>query len=285
MRKINEIMRLKFEVGLSLSKIAQSCNVSKSTVSDILKRFDQSGLSWPLPEGMEETDLEERLYPTTPVKKDEKPFPDLTYIHQELKRKHVTLRLLWEEYKQTYPNGYQYSYFCEIYHTWRQKLDVSLRQPYPYGKYMEVDFAGTNLPSSHQKHLEWSPSRILKWAEKSGQYTARMVQELMDESVHVEQSYRRCLGLLRLSTKYGVERLNNACQRALHFRAISFKSVKSILEKGLDKQPIEEKTEQSPLWHQNVRGPSIADAILDRLIHSSHKLNLKGESMRKKENN
>ncbi len=499
MGKAAEILRLKNESGLSYEKIAISCSVSKSTVSEVVRRFAESGQSWPLPEGTTEEKLERMLYPDKFREKQVKAPLNLPYIHNELRRKSVTLQLLWEEYKADHPDGYQYSYFCEIYYNWRQKLDVVLKQHYPYGKFMEVDFAGqtvfiknaetgelreaqifiavmpatgyffayavysqdmynwidlhikafdffggvpeilvpdnlksstnktcryepdinktylefavyygtaiiparprkprdkssaenavliaerwilarlrnitffciedlntsiekilidcnnkpfqkiegcrkelfeaeekhllkplpatpyeyatwkkvtvnidchaeiekcyysapyqlvkeklearitnrmvelfyknnrvashpkgirkgeykTNiehLPKSHQKHLEWTPSRIINWAKKTGDNTAAMVKELFEAKQHPEQAYRACLGLLRLSDKYTPERLENACKRAIKYRAISYQSVKSILEKGLDKEPLEEVNEYYPLQHQNIRG-------------------------------
>ncbi len=499
MRKTREILRLKHESGLSYEKIARSCSVSKSTVSEVVRRFSESGQNWPLSEGISDEELEEMLYEDKSREKQVKTPLDLPYLHKELKRKSVTLQLLWEEYKRDHPDGYQYSYFCELYDNWRQRLDVVLRQHYPFGKYMEVDFAGqtipikdpetgelkeaqlfiavmaatgyffvravfsqdlynwidlhikafdffggvpeivtpdnlksgvtkfcryepeinktylelalhygtaiiparprkardksnaensvliserwilarlrnitffsieilnnsieniliecnnkpfqkidgcrkelfeaeekhllkplpatpyefaqwkkvtlnidchaeiekcyysapyqlvkeklearitcrivelfyknkrvashpkgirkgeykTNiehLPPSHQKHLEWTPTRIIKWAEKNGDNTAAMAKELIEQKQHPEQAYRACLGILRLSSKYTPERLENACKRAITYRAISYHSVKSILEKGLDKQPLKEAKEYSPLQHQNIRG-------------------------------
>lgn len=498
MRKIIEILRLKHEAGLSYSQIARSCSVSKSTVSDTLKRFQETGLPWPLPEDVDQQELENKLYDLLPKEKEVRPQPDVQQIHRELKRKNVTLQLLWDEYKAVHPNGYQYSYFCEIYQNWKAKLEPHLRQIHLAGEKLMVDFAGHTMPTvnpdtgeikeaqifvavmaasnytfaraawsqdlynwidlhcrafeffggvpemlipdnlrsavskicryepeinptyqdmashyntaviparsgkprdkakaetgvqiverwilarlrnvvffslselnmaiekllidlnerpfkkmvgcrkelfeeldkpalkplpekpyefarwktarvnidyhveidysfystpyqlvkekvdvritartveilykgkrvashprshkkgfystcpehrppSHQKYLEWTPSRILSWAQKAGTNTAILVKEIMGSRAHVEQSYRSCLGLLRLGEKYGQERLENACKRAIHYRAYTYRSVKSILEKGLDKVGVEE-AELQPLEHQNIRG-------------------------------
>lgn len=497
MRKLQEILRLK-EAGLSNRQIANSINVSPSTVSLILSRAKAAGLSWPLPKNIDETALKDTLYPDA-EKLGSKPLPDMEYIHKELKRKSVTLQLLWEEYRNTHPQGYRYSYFCELYHTWRKKLDLPMRQPHRSGEKMFVDFAGQTLdivdpktgeitpayiflavlgasnytfahgvlfqdlqnwiqlhclaleyfggapqiivpdnlragvarscryepdlnptyqefaayyncvviparpyhprdkskaenavlfverqilarlrnrtffslkelnqsileeltilnerpfqklegsrkswyenldkpalqplptrryefaqwksvkvnidyhveviknyysvpyqlvreqvdvrfststveilhkgkrvashprlygkgklstnpehmPSYHRKYLEWSPSRIISWAEKSGPATARMVQELMQRRAHPEQAYRACLGILRLGGKYGAERLEAASSRAINLGAFSYKSVKSILQKGLDRTVPEEKDTTSLPEHDNIRG-------------------------------
>jgi len=106
MRKIREIMRLKWEAHLSIRAIGRSCGITHSSVSDILRRAEAAGLTWPLPD-----DLDHLLYSTT-VSTESRPLPDVNYIHQELKKKSVTLQLLWQEYKQEHPDGLQYGQFC-----------------------------------------------------------------------------------------------------------------------------------------------------------------------------
>ena len=113
MRKIQEILRLK-EAGLSSIQIARSVNTSPSTVSVLLSQAEKAGLSWPLPEGMDETTHKAMLYPGTEDKAESRPLPDMELVHRGIKRKHVTLQLLWEEHIASHPNGYRYSYFCEL---------------------------------------------------------------------------------------------------------------------------------------------------------------------------
>jgi predicted DNA-binding protein (UPF0251 family) len=105
MRKIEEILRLKFEVGLSHRAIAKSCGVSASTVSEYVTHAKAAGLSWPLPEGMTAEQLKARLYPDKGTSGWGIPQPDWKYIHKELKRKGMTLSLLWVEYRQEHPDG------------------------------------------------------------------------------------------------------------------------------------------------------------------------------------
>jgi transposase len=131
MRKIKEVLRLKFELGLANRQIARSCSVNHSTVADYLSRAKASGLDcWPLPADLDESGLEARLFPVRPVTPaPTRATPDWAAIHDELRsQKHVTLQLLWQEYKQSNPEGYQYSRFCELYGRWAEKLDVVLRQ-------------------------------------------------------------------------------------------------------------------------------------------------------------
>jgi transposase len=115
-----------------------------------------------------------------------------------------------------------------------------------------------HMPPSHQKYLEWSPSRILAWAAETGPATARLAEAILAGKRHPEQGYRACLGLLRLGNKtYGKQRLEAACLRALAIGSPSYKSVKSILKNGLDQQPLPEESEQAPTpirGHENVRG-------------------------------
>lgn len=148
MRKIREILRLKHEVGLSARQIARSCSVSRSTVSEYLSRASAAGLSWPLDDGMDETSLERLLFSSDPQVAPKRPVPDWADIHEELKsRKHVTLMLLWEEYKASHPeNGYQYSQFCERYRVWRGSLDVCMRQEHRAGEKMFIDYCGQTVP-------------------------------------------------------------------------------------------------------------------------------------------
>lgn len=116
-----------------------------------------------------------------------------------------------------------------------------------------------HMPESHRKHLTWTPSRIISWAKKTGEYTARIAEHIMASRRHPEQGYRSCLGILRLGKKYGDNRLEAASQRALVIGAASYKTIKNILEKGMDKQPLppvqtEIKTRSLP-EHENIRGP------------------------------
>ncbi len=501
MRKVKEILRLHFELGLRVRQIARSLSVSHSTVSDLLGRAQAAGLTWPLPEGLDEAALEARLY-TAPGGRPRNPAePDMEWIHRELRRKGVTLQLLWAEYRQAYPDGYQYSQFCERYRKWRGTLDIVMRQTHRAGEKMFVDYAGKTVPvvapttgevreaqvfiavlgasnysyveaswsqelgpwieahcrafeffggvpeilvpdnlkggvaracryepdinptyqemathygtaviparpkkprdkakvevavqiverwilavfrnrtffsldelneairqeldrlndkpfqklegsrrslyqtvdrpalkplpqerfelaewkkarvnidyhvavdgnyysvpyqlvhrevdirltawvvevihkgrrvashartygkgkfvtepghrpASHARHLEWTPSRLVTWAERVGPNAASLVQTILASKPHPEQGYRSCLGLMRLGSRYSPERLEAAAQRALALGGTSYHSVKSILDKGLDQEPLRPPVSASPLpGHANVRGP------------------------------
>jgi len=501
MRKVREILRLRLGVGLSSRQVAKSCRVSSSTVLEYEKRARDAGLSWPLPEDLDDAALEQLVRARLEVTKQDRPVPDISYIVQEMRRPHVTLSLLWLEYKAANPDGYQYTQFCRYYNCEKKKLDVVLRQEHRAGEKLFTDYAGDTVPitnpttgeitpayvfvavlgasnytfaeatidlslpswigshirafeffgaapqivvpdntkcavikpdryepdlnpafagmaahystaviptrvakprdkapveagvllverwilaalrnrtffsvrelnraiagllerlntrkfkrmnstrrelfesldkpamrplpptryeflewrtakvgidyyivadkhfysvpyqlvgeqvdvrlsqstveilyknrrvashirsfveggyttnpdhrpKSHQAHLEWTPSRIISWAQKTGPATAALVERIMRSRPHPEMGYRSCLGIIRLSKQYGAERVETAAVRPLSANVTSYKSLKSILDRGLDKVPM--KDQRSPAltlpFHSNVRG-------------------------------
>jgi len=502
MRKIREVLRLGAE-GLSDRTIAESVRLPRTTVRRYRRRAREAGVSWPLPKGMLESELEARLFPPAPpVGRHERPEPDWPHIHRELRRPGVTLQLLWLEYKEAHPQGYQYSRFCGLFREWKGKLDPVLRQEHRAGEKLFVDYAGQTVPvvdpetgevreaqvfvgvlgasnytyaeatwsqtlpdwigshvrmfahlgavpklvvpdnlrsgvrqpcrydpdanptyqemaahyevgvlparsgkprdkakaeagvliverwilarlrnhtffsltevnreirrlcdelndrpfqklpgtrrslfesterpllrplpvepyifaewrkavvnidyhiavdhhfysvphrllrervdvrlsasiveifhdgkrvamhprsrhpgrattdplhrpKAHREHLAFPPSRLVRWAEKTGPETAAVVTRILQERLHPEQGYRPCLGILRLGDRYSPTRLEAACRRARHIRGVSYRSIKSILEHGLDQLPLEEQaTLELPQEHDNIRGPT-----------------------------
>jgi transposase len=103
------------------------------------------------------------------------------------------------------------------------------------------------MPKSHQKHAEWTPTRIVKWAESIGPATGKLAEAILVERPHPEQGYRSCLGILRLSKRYGQERLEAACARAMAAGARSYRHVDSILKHGLDRIAPAEESESRQL--------------------------------------
>lgn len=141
MRKIREILRLRYEAGLSERQIAKAAHAARSTVQECLRRARDAGLAWPLPAAWDEARLEQTLYPL-PAPTTDVPLPDLALIDQELRRKGVTLQLLWQEYKTAQPGGLQYSAFCDRYARWRSSRDLVLRQQHTPGEKLFLDYAG-----------------------------------------------------------------------------------------------------------------------------------------------
>jgi transposase len=502
MRKIREILRICWGNGLSARQAATSCGVGRTTIKEYLDRAQQAGLSWPLPEDLDDAALENRLFPSSiPLDAERRNMPSFDYLRKELTRKHVTLQLLWHEYKEKIPEGYEYSQFCLRYRAWLKTLDVALRQDYKAGERLFVDFAGdtipihdpktgtvapaylfvaalgasnytyaeavshqdlpswislhvhtfeyfgavpmitvpdnpkvgvthpcryepdlnptyqdmathyntavvparvkkpkdkakvesavliaerwiiaalrnhtffdigelnkaigekledfnnrplqklkvsrkhlfetidrpamkalperryeyaqwekhkvnidyhvevdhhyysvpyqlkgetvdaritasaveilfkgkriasharsslpgrhttlsAHMPESHKRYLEWTPSRIIKWAEKTGPSTASLVKEIMERRPHPEQGFRSALGIIRLGRRYGEERLEAACIRALFMKAYSYRSVESILKNNLDGKELPERLNRPSVAHENIRGGS-----------------------------
>jgi transposase len=142
-RSIREILRLGFACDLSGRQIAQSLNLSRSAVWECLRRAKAASLSWPLPDSMDDAALIKLLYEQpVPISR---PHLDCEYIYRELKRKGVTLSLLWEEYKREHPDGYQYTQFCEIYRAWQKQISLSMRQEHRAGHKVFSDFSGGTL--------------------------------------------------------------------------------------------------------------------------------------------
>jgi transposase len=149
MRQIKELLRLKHEHGLSVREIARSCGLPISTVGDYLKRAEGVGLNWPLAEDLTEEQLVQKLLGSaaqTAVTPPARALPDWKEVHQELRRKGVTLQLLWNEYHHIHPEGYAYSRFCELYREWAVTLDPVLRRVHMPGQKMFVDWAGQTVP-------------------------------------------------------------------------------------------------------------------------------------------
>ncbi len=503
MRKIRELLRLTAEQGLSRRRAAEAAGVPYTTATDCLERTRAAGLSWPLPDGMDDVELEAQLYRRAePPPACQRPEPDWEAIHRDLRRKGVTLQMLWMEYKQVQPQGWQYTQFVHHYRRWAGRVDVVMRQEHRAGEKVFLDFAGPtvpitdpltgrvsagqlfvgvmgassytyaellasqelpewisahvnmleflggvpeilvpdnlrsgvtrahryepvlnrtyqemaahygcaiiparsrkprdkakveagvqvverwilaslrhqvffsldeanrqirerlhwlnrrpfqklagsrmtlfqeldrpalrplpqrpyefatwklamvnidyhvevdrhyysvpyqlarqrcevrvtarvvevyfrgrrvashlrsrqrgghttvaeHMPESHRRHLEWTPGRIVGWARATGPQTAELIEGVMERRPHPEQGFRSCLGIMRLGKRYGDERLEAACGRALVIGAFSYRSVESILRQGLDRQPLPRAGVELRVVpsHEFVRGP------------------------------
>ena len=144
MRKMRKVLKLLLERGLGVREASRSCRASHSTVLDYKRRAEAAELSWKMIEPMDSAKLEAKLFPAPPP--TGRPMPNWSLIHEEMAKKGVTLQLLWEEYKEASPDGYQYSRFCELYGQWRGRLDLSLRQHHLGGEKLFVDYCGQTVP-------------------------------------------------------------------------------------------------------------------------------------------
>ena len=147
MRQVREVLRLT-TARVGLNEIARRVGVAPSTVRLTLRRLASAGLSWPLPAEMTDTALETALFAAAGTKQGHRRHvePDWAEIHRELKRKHVTLTMLWDEYIERCPEGYRYSRFCELYRNWASRLSVTMRQAHIGGDKLFVDYAGDTVP-------------------------------------------------------------------------------------------------------------------------------------------
>lgn len=172
MRKIREVFRLKFEHNLSERKIAQSCNISRSTVKDYLARLSVSELTWPLPDSIDELTLEQQLFPVKPSSgRHKQTQPDWSQIHQELRHPGMTLMRLWQEYKACHPDGYQYSWFSDQYRSWKNQVDVVMRQNHIAGDKLFIDYAGQTMPVVDQYTGEVRQTQIFVATLGASNYT------------------------------------------------------------------------------------------------------------------
>lgn len=145
MRKILDMLRLHHQEGLSNRQIARSLKISPGTVSHYLTRARAARISWPVSDEWDEDKLYELLFPQELKHIDNRPLPDMNWVHKELKRKGVTLLLLWYEYRIQNPKGYGYSRFCDLYRKFAKTLNPSMRLSHKAGEKMFVDYSGLTV--------------------------------------------------------------------------------------------------------------------------------------------
>jgi transposase len=173
MRRVREILRLKHEGGASDRQIARSLSLARSTVALTLERASAAGLRWPLPATLTDRVLEAMLYTGHGSQQGarRKAEPDWAHVHHELRRPGVTLMLLWEEYRQREPNGYQYSRWCELYRAWEGRLSPTMRQSHPAGERLFVDYAGQTVDVIDPASGEIRPAQIFVAVLGASNYT------------------------------------------------------------------------------------------------------------------
>ena len=146
MRKIREVLRLRLGHKLPQRAVAQSLKLSQGAIHSYLSRARRAGLGWPLPDELDDERLEALLFPPPPdVAADQRPVPDWSAVHRELRRPNMTLALLCEEYRSNAAAGFSYSWFCEQYREWAGRLKPTMRQVHTAGERLFVDFAGHTM--------------------------------------------------------------------------------------------------------------------------------------------
>jgi hypothetical protein len=211
MRKIREVLRLTHELGLSVRLVREATGVGKTAVCEYVNRARVIGITWPIPPEISDAELERRLF--TPAGFHEgstKPVPDWTKVHEELKRRGVTLMILWEEHRAEHIDGHGYSRFCELYGEWRRRLSPTMRQTHVAGDKLFVDRAGDTVPIVDPMTGEVHEAHLFVAALGASSYTyaeARWSETLIGSNsvagavargvMHHDLALRRLLQLLR----------------------------------------------------------------------------------------
>ena len=146
MRKVRDLLRLKHTLGMSLRQISEATGIGKTVVGEYVRRAGVIGITWPVPEEIDDTELERRLFPVAGEPATPRAAIDWRQVHEEMKRRSVTLVLLWQEYRAEQTDGYGYSRFCDLYGEWRKTISATMRQTHPAGEKLFVDYAGDTVP-------------------------------------------------------------------------------------------------------------------------------------------
>ena len=186
MRKIKEILRLKLDCCVSEREISRSCQVSRSTVADYLRRAAAAKLTWSEAATLTDTQLEERLFPNEHIPSSvQRPPPDCEYIYNQLRsyRKfNLTLSQLWLEYKAKHPDGYQYTQFCEHYWRWRKKLDYCMRQEHRGGEKLFIDYAdGLSIVDELTGELKLTQLFVAVWGASNYTYSEATLSKTLPD--------------------------------------------------------------------------------------------------------
>src|SRR5664279_2845024 len=184
MRKIRDVLRLTHALGMSRRLVGEATGIGKTAVGEYVRRAAVAGLSWPIPDEIDDAELERRLFPPPDTASStSRTEPDWSHNHAELKRRGVTLALLWQEYRAEHAQGYAYSWFCERYSDWRKRISPTMRQTHLAGEKLFVDWAGDTMPVFDPTTGEEHCARIFVAALGASNYTyaeARWTETLPD---------------------------------------------------------------------------------------------------------
>jgi transposase len=187
MRKVQEVLRLLLVCGLSQRQASLVSGMARASVAEYLVRAQRAGLletkEW---ESLSREDLEQRLYPpavATTVRR-ERPEVGWQEVHEELRRKGMTLSLIWEEYRERCPEGYQYSRFCELYREWRGKLDLSMRQSHRAGEKLFVDYCGDTVSVVDGEQVRQAQIFVAVWGASSYTFAEATWSQGLSDWIH-----------------------------------------------------------------------------------------------------
>ena len=184
MKQIRDVLRLTFELGMSRRNVAGATGIGRTAVTDYVQRAGAAGLGWPLPDGLDDEMLAHRLFPPADASQSSASIePDWTVIHAEMKRRGVTMTLLWQEYRAVQPQGYAYSWFCERYRDWKKGVSPTMRQNHAAGDKLFVDWAGDTIAVFNSATGVEHRARIFVAALGASNYTyaeARWTETLPD---------------------------------------------------------------------------------------------------------
>jgi transposase len=218
MRKIKEVLRLKFESGMSPRSIGRSCKVGRTTVQEYLQRASSAGLKWVDAKDLSEEELERRLFPGSVVSSGKtRDLPDWSEVHKERRKVGVTLQLLCEEYREKHPDGLNYSRFCELYHEYVKTLDVRMRQTHKAGEKMFVDYSGKRWEIVNPSTGEIIPVEIFVAVLGASNYA--FAEATMTQSLHdwIGSHIRAFAFFQGVTTLIVPDNLKSGVQRACYY--------------------------------------------------------------------
>jgi len=171
MRKVRDVLRLKHTLGMSLRQISEATGIGKTVIGEYVRRAVVLGITWPVPEGIDDAELERRLFPVPCETGPPRAAIDWRRVHEEMKRRSVTLVLLWQEHRAEQTDGYGYSRYCDLYGEWRKTLSATMRQTHPAGEKLFVDYAGDTVAVFDQTNSTERPAHIFVAALGASNYT------------------------------------------------------------------------------------------------------------------
>ena len=230
MRQLREILRLRGSGSLSQRAIARSLGISVGSVCTCVLRAERAGLSWPLPEGLDDEELARRLHPRAEAGAASRPRPDWASVHQELRRPGVTLLLLWIEHLEAHPGGYRYSQFCERYRRWARALNPTMRQRHRAGEKTFVDFSGKKPEVVDPRSGEVRQVELFVGVLGASSYVYAEACE-SQELVHWIAAHVRMLDFFGGSSRIWVpDNLKDAITRPCRYEATAHRTYEELAE-------------------------------------------------------